>query len=530
LADANINPIPIHTPTGLGGMSDLMTITESSILSFRQWSADYKKKLKLAQVETGTTPFRTVNGHLCHNPIYNMDQYAENKESACGQFLELLGFTDENFSELEGIWDENTVEHIHYKWIPQYGFSEGDFNFFIAMVQGEMSGVDKIIVTHTLLAYNEDDFDEPSRKAEPMINLNYDILKEDYYGLLDEASGPAPEPEGEWEDFNSGTYKRKENYVYSSMSVKFFDAFGTEIIKEDWVIDAITSILTVSMNEAVTHLSVVKISEQEEDNSLIDPLEPWNPTDTVYSVTTEEVVDINFALCTYDRYYIGEDESFYKEEDDHNITSWKPYYVNLLWRAREEVVKSEDPVNNEIGMFEFENGEYFLRVEFEQFANPDEISYLFSSFSYVEVEEEEGGGGFIRGIIGAILFVAGAWLFYHGAKNTTQFLWKMATVVVGLTARKLVASEFEEMYAQMFAEKEAQQKLAMEEAMEEARRNNKVDIGFDYDFWDKYEPSNVFETGSYNPLTDSSFGSNPYTVGGEFWNPHTKLINEREIL
>ena len=525
----NINPIPIHEPSGLGGTADLLTITGASILSFRNWVGEYKKRLLAAHDEVGQDHYITVNGHQCYKPIYEMDGYAEDKESACGKFLELLGFTDENYSELADIWDNDDVEHIHYIWNPQYGFSEQDFIFFRDMLQGEMSGVDKIVLYHTASAYRTDEFpNEPEREAKSLQQIAYDILKEDHYGCLDITNCPDP-----WTNWDAlGKFKLTEPALLSGLTLEFLDNTGTPIVKPTWVQSGIMSLLLVSLNEAVTHLSVTKESEQLiplDPGPPIGPPGPWLPSDDVYSITVREVMDLNFAACTYDRYYICDEEDCYKPEDEL-ISGWAPYYINLFWMAREEVIEPENPINNHIGMFESDGSEYFMRVDFEHYVTPDEIAYLISNFSYIEIEEKEKKGGFIRGIIRAIVFVFGGFLFFTGFTGSATFLWKMATTAIRVIGRGLIKAEYKEMYMQMMAEAEAIQKQAMEQAQLEAAIENRTDISYNYDFWDKFETKNPYELGVYNPLSKSSVRENPYTVGGEFWKPHLKLNNEREIL
>ena len=524
---ANINPIPIHTPSGLGGMNDLMTITEAEISSFRFWSNDYVTKLQAAQVETGTAPYRTVNGFQCHNPIYNMDDYATNKDTACGEFLQLLGFTDENFDELREIWSDDP-EHIHYKWIPLYQFTESDFNFFMNMIEAEMIGVDKIVVNHTITRYDEIEFpDEVDRIAVSMQDTGYDILKTDYYQIGDDSIG---DPIPEWEDTGTlGKEKRLETSLYYGInSIKFYDSLGGEIIKDAWLTPAIASIITVSMNEAITVVSLIKTGEEEGSDGLIPP-----GGNGIFEVSADEEIDIDFAACTYDRYYIGETEDYYKVPDEtgYYYSGYMPFYVNLFWETRTHVINSENPVNNEIGMFENDgSGNYFLRVNFQYFASPDEISYLFSAFSYVEIEEEEKKGGFIRGIIGMTLFVAGAWLFFTGLTTAAKFTWRMAAWAVGWTAKILYSQEMQAMYDEMMDAQEVAQEAAMAEAKAEAIANNRADLSYTFDYYDKLEPINPFEAGVFMPLSRVSSGSNPYTVGGEYWQPHTKLVNQRDIL
>ncbi len=504
-----------------------MTITKSEINSFRFWTNDYVTKLQAAQSETGTGYYRTVNGFQCHNPIYNMDANAENKDSACGQFLQLLGFTDENFAELEDIWDEDVVEHIHYVWQPVYQFTEGDFDFFMHTIEAEMSDVSKIVISHEITRYDEDHFEhEDDRVAISIQDAGYDILKADNYAL---DVGPGPGDPGELGWVGTGTTgieKLSETSLYYGLgTIRFYDGIGVEIIKDSWLQPALKSLITVSLNEAITTVSLTKTGE-DDDGGLIG--------DQLFTIEADEEIDINYAACTYDRYYIGDTEDYYMTYDPYGYytNAYAPYYVNLFWATRKSVLNSENPVNNEIGMFEHEAGsnEYFLRVKFQEFASPDEIAYLFSAFSYVEIEEEEKKGGFIRGIIGAILYVVGAYLFFCGATTAAQFLWKMAAVVVGVAAKQLYIDKMEASYDEMMAAQEDAYQAQMQEQKQEAFSNNRADLSYTFDYYDKLEPINPFEAGAYMPLNSCASSSNPYSVGGEYWQPHTKLVNQRDIL
>ncbi|RLA62644.1 MAG: hypothetical protein DRQ78_07765, partial [Epsilonproteobacteria bacterium] len=248
-------------------------------------------------------------------------------------------------------------------------------------------------------------------------------------------------------------------------------------------------------------------------------------------VHAEETITINFSACTYDRYWIGDEQEHYT---DSGGWGYYPFYINLFWEARTYAVISTNEENDTVQMFIMNPDEdgnwYYLRADFEAVCSPDQIAYLISAFSYIEIEEEEKKGGLIRGIIGSILFVAGAWLFYHGAGNAAEFLWQMAYLAVGITAGNLIEAEFTKMYEQMAAENEAQNQQAKEEAMAEAARENRTDLSFTYDYYDKLEPINPYASGLFNPARKSQTSANPYTVGGEYWQPHTKLINQRDIL
>ena len=530
MADANINPIPIHTPTGLGGTSDLLTITRSEIVSFRMWSNDYVTKLQAAQVETGTSPYRTINGFQCHNPIYEMDANAENKDSACGQFLQLLGFTDENFSELAEIWDEDVVEHIHYKWIPQYKFSEYDFAFFLDLIEKEMIGVSKTVVSHSINKYHDEFFpDEAARVAMSMQDTSFDIEQRDDYHL-DEGSDYPPEPDHiGWDPSGvEGRDKIKKSSLYYGIdSIKFYDDLGAELIKDSWLYPAIMSLFTVSLNQAITTVSLIKTGETQELTGGIDPDFTYS-----YTVHADEEISINYTLVEYDRYYIGDEEEDYRVYDPYGYytNAYAPYYVNLFWDTRTYVVNAYDPVNNEIGMYEYYDGEYFLRVNFQYFASPDELSYMISAFSYVEIEEEEKKGGLIRGIIGIVLFVAGAWLFYHGATTASEFLWRMGAAALGMTAKHLYQDKLTAEYNEMMIAKNDLAAITAQEAKEDAFRDNRTDLSFTPDYYDKIEPINPYAEGLFLPLNSCTSGSSMYSVGGEYWEPQTKLVNQRDIL
>jgi hypothetical protein len=181
-------------------------------------------------------------------------------------------------------------------------------------------------------------------------------------------------------------------------------------------------------------------------------------------------------------------------------------------------------------MFAYDGGSYYLRVEFEQFNSPDEIAYLISNFSYVEIEEKDINGTFIVGLIRVILFVAGGFLFFFGFVGTGVFMWKMATTVISIVIRELKKNEMEELQAELLAEAEVLQQQAMEKAQLEAAIDNTTDLSYNYDFWDKYENKNPFALGTYDSLSMCRSAENQFTVGGEYWDPHTKLINKKEIL
>jgi hypothetical protein len=216
----------------------------------------------------------------------------------------------------------------------------------------------------------------------------------------------------------------------------------------------------------------------------------------------------------------------YTEEGDFGETIPSMMYGSYFWSTRDKIIQHEDPVNNEVGMFEYDDTErlYFLRVDFEQFANPDEISYLISTFSYVDAytEEEDGFAGFLKGLLSITLFVTGAWLMigtFGASTPASRKLWQLAGFIAGTSYKQIQKFEMEEAMSNAIEQKNAELEAQQEIMMEEAFRKNRFDIG-EIEMPSKINP---YDLGLYNPFGDLDLPQNPYTIGGEYYSPHFKL-------
>jgi len=514
LAEANVNPIPIHEPTGLGGTSDLLTITQSSIMSFREWVGSYKKLYLAALDYMGQPRYVTVNGYECFNHLTfiegqfaNLDITDPATMNPVADFFVVLGFTQENMDELWEFNESEGQQKVHHRWKPVHSYLEHDFDFYVSYIRGEMSGVDRIVIEHEITQYDDDIFpDEEDRVAVSMEDYAYDILKEDYYAGLVPNESP-DEPTEEWVDSGvPGRLMSSEfRLFYKSSNLTFYDSSGGVVIKDSSVVDAIKSFIYVSLDQGVVMSNLVKTRESRQ---------PLNGTTVI---TCEEDVDIFYTLLIYDRYYLGDLLEDYSWFDSMTAYPYRaPYYVNLFWDSRDAAIVAEDHVNNDIEMYQLDAGWYWMRTDFESYASPDEIAYLISAFTYIDAYTEEEDFGIIRGMINAVFTVIGAWLFYHGATQSATFFWKMAGAAIIVTTKGLVRDEMQAQFEQQVIANEAAMQDQMDQQKAEAARNNKFDFGELEEFGVAYATPSPYSDNSFLPLSQTPLGFSPFGLGGEY--------------
>jgi len=512
MADRNINPIPIHNPSDLGGMVDLKIININQIMAFRLWVSDYVKLLMEAQSHIGQSHYITVNGYQCYRGINEFETYLT-KYDPVSVFLKHLGFTDDDIQGMIDFRDQPKEQFISYIWNPTMTANKEDFDFWITYLQGELGNVSRIEVHQTAVSYRDSEVpDEVDRLPKSITDLGYIIHGTD--AIEDDSSIPYDE---QVEPIGL-EYRHKSQYLYHNVVFKFFDSNDNEMQLSDEVTLAIKMVSIISMDDVVTSGSLTKVGEIER-----------NTADGKYwQIEAVEEVTLNLASAKYES-YLCDDETIdcYWEEGQYGEELLGDYYGAYFWQSRDEVLQHEDPVNNDIGMFEYRasDGLYYLRVDFEKFANPDEIGYLITKFSYIDAYTDEGSdfAKFVKGVIGMALVVTGAWLFFStfgSSAPLSRKLWSLSSLIIGTTTRTITRIENRELIEQ--AQKQAQETARLREEMmlEEGFLKNRIDLSG----LTKIPTSlNPFELKLYNPFRELELPKNDYYIGGEFWNPHAKL-------
>jgi len=525
MADRNINPIPIHDPSDMGGMADLTIITVNNIVGFRRWVADFKKLLMAAHDYMGQPHYITVNGKQCYRGI-NAFESALTKTDPVSEFLYHLGFTEDDVQGMIDFNIQDGQQRIHYIWNPTLGFSFSDFEFWKNYLQGEMGQVAKTVLVNNSLVYSDDDYpNEVDRVPMSYTDMEYGSIKGttliEEYGFGEDIRDHIVLMQG------TNAYKFYNQYFWNEFDLRFYDSSDNEITFSIEVYSAIKALVAISP-EAVASISLTKVGETEHSFGAVNPEVYWQ-------IHMEEEIAINFAAIPFDEYRCYDfggnpvdDGSCFTEEGPFGETGYAPLYGSAFWGSRDKIIEHTDPVNNEIGMFEYyaPDNVYYLRVDFEKFANPDEISYLISTFSYVDAYTEEEGGfkGFLKGLLSITLVLTGAWLMiatFGSSAPASRKLWQLAGFVAGTTYRQVQKKEFEQEVKEMMDRQAEEMRLREEMAFEQMARTNVADVA--QDLLDKPFSINPYALGLFNPMNGLEKPKNDYYIGGEFWNPHKKL-------
>jgi hypothetical protein len=188
------------------------------------------------------------------------------------------------------------------------------------------------------------------------------------------------------------------------------------------------------------------------------------------------------------------------------------------------VLEAKDPINDEVNIFEYSPAmeSWYLRADFEQNATPDEIAYLISKFSRLQAYTVEDSDELIKGIIGLVVFVAGAALAFVTG-GVTVFLIRMAWEMLGFIYKKHQLAELEDSRKKMAILQQQRQAEMRDQAKLEAAIDNTMNLDID----SQGDTFNPYATGLFNPfVVELDLPKNDFAYGGEYYSPHNKLIKE----
>jgi len=545
-SEREINPIPIHEPSGLGGNHDLNVIVTNEIISFRRWVAGYKESLMAAQEAAGYPQFVMIGPYKCHNYLPYIEQIWGYEPVV--DFLKFLGMTDEDLANMILFDQQPGEQSIHYQWRSNLKCGDTDFQFFLQFLQQVLvdNDIQHIFLRQGLTIYPEDNFPLPEdRIAVSVADTGYDIhnndsiYKEDYIVITDPNAPNIPNILDSHINSSevSGAYKVNQERYNFNTELEFYDSSGDLVVLDEKIVMAFNSIIAIDRAE-LTSLSVNIVDEEQEYYEWAG-MDPNTGTKSFIRPIVQEEIEINWTGLNWNRYAcydeFGEPTSdcgCNQYEDDLGWTHPdepeldKKSFRTDFWFARDELVEQNDPINGIVGMFVEWDGLYYLREDFEQIATPDEIAYLISNFSYIEGKTEQESVTFIQGLIRLIANLFGAFLFFVGFTNTAQFMWSLTANVIGGIGKGLAIDKAEEIMEQAAKNAEEEAKARAEAEMLIAAQDNAIGLASanDITVMLQYKNKNPFALGFYNPLMESKdIQTNVYSVGGEFWNPHTKL-------
>jgi hypothetical protein len=525
-----VNPIPIHIPSGLGGMHDLEIIVKAEIIGFRRWVADYKKYYKLALEHLGYPDTILINGVPCYPQLTNTEYQHCVSDNPVTEFFRFIGFSENDIANMCLFVQQPGDQRIHHLFLGNLEMQEDDFWFYVDYIKKELSnlGVIRYEVTNFMFAFSKDEFPEEEDRPAWTYKFNRDKPEHsDFYNCTYDGINPVEVDNiyqlrtdilGSLDVHRSCIFGN--GYIRENgFNILFYDRSGNPVSVPEHIIDGLKTLILVD-DDAVTSLSLTKSAEIETTISI-----PGGIVDAFIVGSTEEI-SINFEAFDANK-FIPPSDDFYEDKDQFGRVVYKDMYGWLFWGGRDTYIEPNNPIESGVDMFERDllTGYFFLRHDFEQRATPDEIGYLINNFTTIQAYTEEEDNGLFKGILGMIASLVGAFvaIFFTPANPITVMLWRVASFTVGQVVGGIYEAKMEEMLAEQQARQELEAHEREEEMLQLAHQNNRFNITGDMTKFDLYGNKNHYAAGYYMPLNRLALGENTFSIAGEYANPHTKL-------